>query len=80
MLTNESLCLIRDVAKSTSVVEWEKLITDNDCIGGVVCTCTHKLIVIALSRETTLSLVAEILDHRARLQYIDEVKNETSNL
>jgi len=72
MLTSESLHLIRDVAKSTSTIEWKKLITDADCIGGVVCTCTNKLLVLALTRETVISLVTEVLDHRARVQYVLE--------
>ena len=71
MITNESLRLIQDVANSTKITDWKKLETDNDGIGGVACTCTEKLLVVALTRETSLSLVAEVLDHRARVQYVE---------
>jgi hypothetical protein len=71
MITNNALKLIQEMADCTTKRDWEKLMTTTqDDIGGLVCTCSDKLLVLTLTREEAKELATEILDHRARIAYI----------
>lgn len=70
MISDSGIKLIREVANSTRVVNWKTLSNDGNNVGGVICTCGEKLVVLTLKRETALSLVTEILDHRARTEMV----------
>lgn len=74
MLTENSIRVIGN--KQTSISpEWEQLYNDKK-ICGVVCR-TDSLITIVLEKQEVVSLVAELLDHRARITIVTpEVKNE----
>ena len=69
MISDAGIKLIQEVANSTEKVDWKSL-SNVDNVGGIICTCGEKLVVLTLKRETALLLVAEILDHRARTESV----------
>ena len=79
-LTNEALQLIKEMADCTDVRDWEKLTTDTNMIGGLLSTCSDKLLVFALTRDTARSLAVELLDHRARTEIVGRSNNEAHSL
>jgi hypothetical protein len=70
MITDDGIRTIREVANSTEKVDWKSLSSDGDNVGGIICTCGEKLVVLTLTRETALSLVTEILDLRSRVKSV----------
>ena len=75
-LTNEALRLIKEMADCTCKRDWERLTTDENMIGGLLSTCSDKVLVFALTRDTARSLAVELLDHRARVEMIGRSKDE----
>lgn len=76
MLTDDALRLIVEMAGCTTKRDWERLRESSDRLGGVLATCSEKLLVLVLSRDNAASLATELLDHRARIAAVTRAVEE----